>query len=454
MQSDERYLPELLREPREDLDVEIKSWLDLNDVAEHKAILAKALIALANHGGGFVLLGFELANDGVYREAAGRPENLAVYDQDTINGIVTRYAEPNFHCGLEFVAQPETGSQFPIVLVPAGTVPIRSKRAGPERRGIEQNLYYIRRPGPASEPPQNAQEWNNFIHRCTLEHRAGLAESFRNILFGEVAIADPNIQADTWALLDTWIADSLGLWRDKCNDLPTESSARCPFGYWWAAYQILPIGDPVNLGELRRIMAHERVRYSGWPPWPTLEGAGIPINDQADGIESWLGQNDPQEGRAVKADYWRANPQGVFFQLRGHQEDSGEIEPDQPGSTFSLVWPIWRTAECVLHAHAMANRLAGEDEDATILFCTGWTGLQDRWLRAPQRMVLGFDARRWSALEDDITLKVSLKNGSVRDNLIEIVWQLLGPLYERFEFYELPIDLVRQELELMLRRHV
>ena len=51
-------LEDLLIDPREGLDVEFKNWLDL-DSDEHKAVLAKALMAIANHGGGFVVIGFD-----------------------------------------------------------------------------------------------------------------------------------------------------------------------------------------------------------------------------------------------------------------------------------------------------------------------------------------------------------------------------------------------------------
>lgn len=46
-------LADLLLDPREALDVEIKGWLDLAGSDEHKATLAKAILALANHGGGY-----------------------------------------------------------------------------------------------------------------------------------------------------------------------------------------------------------------------------------------------------------------------------------------------------------------------------------------------------------------------------------------------------------------
>ena len=158
MDDDERRLTDLLREPRESLDVEIKGWLDIQNNGEHKAVLAKAMIALANHGGGFIILGFEETADDVV-PAQDKPESLSLYNQDTINGIVHRYAEPPFHCAMAIKEGPGTREKYPIIVVPGvKRVPIRSKRPGPNGRGIEQNVFYVRRPGPRSESPQAGQE--------------------------------------------------------------------------------------------------------------------------------------------------------------------------------------------------------------------------------------------------------------------------------------------------------
>jgi hypothetical protein len=37
----------------------------------------------------------------------------------------------------------------------------------------------------------------------------------------------------------------------------------------------------------------------------------------------------------------------------------------------------------------------------------------------------------------------------MNDNLVEILHPMLAPLYERFEFFELPLALVRTEIERM-----
>jgi hypothetical protein len=60
---------DLLLFPREDLDLEIKAWLDISD-QNHKADLAQALLALANHGGGQVVRCKSARADGVWPESA------------------------------------------------------------------------------------------------------------------------------------------------------------------------------------------------------------------------------------------------------------------------------------------------------------------------------------------------------------------------------------------------
>src|SRR5690242_3660973 len=93
----EAMIDELLAEPREALDVEVKEWLDLTDNA-HRALVAKEVIALANHGGGYVVVGFEELADGTFRPAANRPANLDAWSQDSIQGIVAKYLDPTIQC--------------------------------------------------------------------------------------------------------------------------------------------------------------------------------------------------------------------------------------------------------------------------------------------------------------------------------------------------------------------
>jgi hypothetical protein len=78
-------LQALVAYPREDLDRELKGWLDLDD-GENAASLMKAVLALANHGGGFVLIGFTEELGTWVEDEAGRPADLMMYGQTESTG--------------------------------------------------------------------------------------------------------------------------------------------------------------------------------------------------------------------------------------------------------------------------------------------------------------------------------------------------------------------------------
>ena len=86
--------------PTETLDFEVKGWLDLND-AEARGTVAKAMIALENHGGGFLLIGFSEDQERLIPDPQ-RPTSLAQYGTDEINAIIKKYAEPSFHAHVTF----------------------------------------------------------------------------------------------------------------------------------------------------------------------------------------------------------------------------------------------------------------------------------------------------------------------------------------------------------------
>jgi hypothetical protein len=149
--------PDFLASPRELLDFEIKQWLDLKN-ENHRGLLAKAMIAMENHGGGYVLIGYKEGNPPIPAEE-GRPNDLAIYSSDTLGSILRRYAEPVFNVDIVHVQHPENGGMFPVVIVPGtAAVPVRSKSQSPNGKTITINTYYIRRPGPAGEPIQTAHE--------------------------------------------------------------------------------------------------------------------------------------------------------------------------------------------------------------------------------------------------------------------------------------------------------
>lgn len=443
---DRSRLADLLLDARETLDVEIKGWLDLANSEEHKALLAKALLALANSGGGFVILGFEERDTGA-APASGRPPTLDAYSQDLINAIVQNYAEPAFHCSVHHVQHPVSGVH-PVIGVPGGhRVPIRAKRSGPNNQIVQQHIVYIRRPGPRSEQPLTGREWDELFARCLDARRDELLERIRDLLTGKPSSEDYRKEASQ---LDTWLGECERIWQSRIGTLPPDSPSRCPHGFFTLAYDLDSLQRP-SLSELLDIL-RDAPKLTGWNTWwvPTRQGIAPYISDGA--IECWIGgdTSDHQEHRdAAHADFWRVSPQGLAFLLRGYQEDGDHAlrAGIQPGTSIEPTLPIWRVGEGLLHSAYLAKRLGADN----VRFRVRFTGLRNRqFIQWANPMDYAWAAG--VSKDDALTLDTHIGVDALTGNLVEVVQSLLSPLYERFDFTRLPLEIVQRELNRLRKR--
>jgi len=438
-------LVDLLRYPREELSVELKGWLD-PDSEEHKANLAHAILALANYGGGYIVQGF-LESEGMWQPAGQQQFDPARFTQDFVNGIVRSYADPVFHCEVYHVKHPDTEFRHPIIRVPGEhKVPIRSRRDGPNRIHVRENTYYVRGAGPESRPLRSAREWDELINRCMFNAKEQLLANFRSILLGEVPTS--TTVPDAASQLEEWITDCRARYEvlraeRSSNNLP-DHFAR---GTWSVAYRVVGSSTDQSLPEflelLRKVKGHE----TGWPPWwiPTRPDiAPYPSNGT---IECWLGKNSENLDPA-HSDFWRASPKGMMFLIRGYQEDEPS-EKRRPGRELEFTLPIWRVGECLLHAERLANELVGPS--ASVEFRVIWQGLNGRNLASWNWIYGGFldDAR---SHQDQVTAYLMLSADQISASLPEIVRTLTKPLYEVFNFFEMPMATINSELAKMRAR--
>jgi predicted HTH transcriptional regulator len=203
----QREIVALLDHPREDLNTEIKDWLDLAGKGA-RANLARELLALANHGGGYVLFGFKDTTTG-WIASGTCPHKPEHYSQDEINNILKAHAEPVFEC-YTYHLQSSAGDEHVVIQVPGDhTVPIRA-RGGPSDSRLTDHSYYIRRPGPESAPPDNAHEWDELITRCVDNNHQRNVDSMRRIV--DVIRTAPDIAAalaEQTGTLAKWSEESL-----------------------------------------------------------------------------------------------------------------------------------------------------------------------------------------------------------------------------------------------------
>jgi hypothetical protein len=441
-----RRLQDLVAFPREDLSIELKPWLDLA-ASEGAANLGHALLALANHGGGYVLIGFAEAA-GAWQPVDGRPDSLAGYGQDVVNGIVARYAEPRFHCDVHQVEHPESGDPFPVVVVPGGhRVPIRAKADDPDRRHIRVNTYYIRRPGPCSEAPQTAQEWDELISRCIRANREDLLESVRAVLeTPRGALPFEALEHRAGSPLDEWIEDSRNRFETLLDEEYPDEEPRTRYqhGVYTFAYAIDGDFEPPELPALLQLLQRVQGHETGWPPWLVVGGDKAPRPYEGT-AEAWFFKTtfaDP-----AHSDYWRASPRGLLYQIQGYDDDgmAGHVVGRfPPGEHLDFILPIWRLSPALLHAARLADALG--DATARVEFRVTWEGLRGRYLSAWAQPGRYFPPDRRPAVQDRVESGVSVRADQISDTLPELLSQLLGPLYAVFDFFTMPPENIRAQV--------
>ena len=431
----------LVDEPMERLDCEYKGWLNL-DENHGKAVLVKAAIALANHGGGYIVIGMP-EDENKNPQSEPRPADCPTVTQDAVNNAISRYAEPAFQCGVRFVPHHDTGTEHPVVIVPGMlTVPVMSTSS---QSPLRQHVCYIRKIGPKSEEPHTAEEWRALLNRCVRANRDEMLDAIRTIMTGQVEIQTliPSVLDE----LQDYCDATRSRWTELVSVLPHGHKSRFPHGYWEIGLSLVGAIPAESLSELRsRMNTASRISFTGWPLFLALDRQELGLYPADNCIEAWVGRPVPNRvlDHPEHSDFWRATPEGKLYSIRGYMEDGG-VSRWIPGQVFHATIPVWRLGEALLFATRLAETF--EEVDQIAIHCQ-FTGLSGRRLHFKNDQ--HFAAAVCHA--DSVKLNTLAALQQVRDNLAEVVHSLLIPLYERFDFYQLPLQLVQRELHEMQSR--
>ena len=435
-----------LRDPNESLTFEYKRWLDLG--SNHgKATLAKAVIAMANAEGGFVVIGYEEEGDTL--RSVPCPDGIPEITQDLANGAVQRYADPAIHVRVDWVKNGETGVRHPVVIVPADTgTPAMAKR---DCEGVlNQARIYVRKPGPRSEEPRTVEEWRDLLDRYVRRGRSNMLDAIRAIVEGRAEEADA--QPDLQERLAAFMAASAERHEALIDgaSLPPTEPARMPMGRYEIGFAFDGADEVPSLTSLRsRIDEAHRVKLTGWPAFLTMIRPEFGPFPSDGGIEAWLGRPVGEHFRedAAHANFWRIAPEGLLYMASGYNEDSS-TDRVEPGTAFDLTLPVWRVGEAVLFARRLAATFEGVERIAARV---RWSGLEGRALRTltGTRGSMSYDR---VSRTGEVTSQIVTTPDQIDDTLPEVLRSLLAPVYEIFDFYDLPVRIVEEELANLRRR--
>lgn len=433
--------------PIEDIEIEYKSWLNLSERSA-QAILAKAVIAMANYGGGFVILGFQESDSNRVLESIPKPNEYKDITQDRINSVIQKFATaaPDFHCKVYFISHQQTRVQHPIIKVPGDQKePVMSKRD--EEGYLVKHRCYIRKPGPKSEEPKTSEEWRKLLNRCVRANRDDLLDSIRTIVSGEVTSKqiEPGAQED----LKNFCDSAFLRWQDLIRDLPEEAPQRYLHGFYEMGFalQDATIIDSLNTLKQRLDVAR-RIRTTDWSPFLELPGLQPSYPRGQEIIEAWLGQ--PRSNmfmeRIAFSTFWRVSRDGKLYTLTGYKEDD-PLYRLTPGQNIEIKQPVWRVGEA---AYFVERFCAEFPEVENVLIYLKFSGLEGRKLTFINNPIRMLD-NKINHTPEPIELKDSVSVKELQNNMVEVIYKLLKPLYETFGFFQLDIRLVDEILSSLHR---
>jgi len=388
MAGDRPDLQDLVENPIERIDVELKDWIDIANDDVARANIARHLAALANSGGGYLLFGFR--DDRSPNPSSPYPTKT--FERDTISSIVKKYLTPTFQCEVDFITS-RAGTTHPVVWVPShGAVPVCSKADGPHDakgrpQGIKMGIYYTRATGPESVPINTPELWESLIRRCVVYERTTLVGMFDSLL------RTPPPPSPT---------EALKRWHERadarCVELIRErapassalhSRVKLSYAIRTSDGQTL---DPSRLIELLREVNRELHDLVATPllfyPYTLQDLAPYFVQDFESGqgdrdiLECVVFHDTPLINR--RTDFWRVSLDGLathICPLWEDREDLREHSKREPGTWFCPFYLVGFLAQFVRHARSLATKF---EAASSVEFRCEWHGLANREVFDPR----------------------------------------------------------------------
>jgi hypothetical protein len=435
-------IQDLVDAPCRALEIQYKSWRNL-DHAEDRAELARDLCALANHGGGFIVFGFNehtLAPD----DTDPFRTNCTI---ERVRTIVQTYLDPPIRCEV-VTTMSAAGTVHSVIRVGGhGTTPVCIREDGPavgHEKLVERGAYYVRKHGPLGSGKwlgvplphsckiELSQDWAPLIRRCVRRDREALLSML------DASIDGRSPPPDTAQRVQTWHRAARAAFQTVVPRSPVaDRLARCHYILSYGFEMVRPeMLEHAQLPErLRRTVFDVQTQFrSGWnmfdPPYRRGVQARFVLDpasgdDEVDFLEAaWLRARNPDD----KADFWRVSPHGYATVIRPYPEDQGQLAgtPVSPETYLSPFAVAQEVGELVCHARAFARLFAAVRR---VAFRCEWWGLTGRELFDPD----GHWPHRGPALSDRCVATSQVSIARLGHAWPEVVAQLIAPVVRAVE---------------------
>jgi hypothetical protein len=435
----------------------MKGWID-PDSPEGKAKIVKACIALRNHDGGVLLIGFN-NQTGASEKNSVLADVRAAFHIDKIQGLVSKHCSEPFEVEVRWVDR--TAQEHPVIIVPSGVrapVAVRSPIAGSHGVLLAEHRVYIRSLQSNNTPSTTEatwQDWAGVVGRCFENREADIGrfirrhltpDAIRELLNAAASLPPPSLSLEDQAR--AFLVESAG----RFDTVRAELSYQLPPHGWRevAAVTMGPLNQmPANKAFLN-LLASSNPKYTGWPVW--LDSRGF------HGLQPYIYEGAWETALLAETlghmDFWRATGSGKFYHRRALEDDTAESRLQggpKPGTVLDFGLVVYRTAESIAVPLAFVQAMGGVTEETALAFSFRWSGLKGRKLSSwadPGRML-------WSepmAHQDEYSVTISVPIDTSKSAISAYTNQVVQPLFAIFDGFELEERIVGEMVDKMLSR--
>lgn len=463
MKIDSLQIQELINRPRESLSVELKRWIDPHH-PEGVAKIVRAALALRNHGGGYLIIGFD--NNTLQPDKENVPQNVnSAFHIDNIQGLISRFSSEPFEVTVEF---PEREGQcYPVIVIPPGVkTPVASKS---DLKFNNTKLISIdeifTRSLQANNTPSTTKagwkDWPKIVEICFDNREADIGRFMRRHLSGLtpkmvsdlLSAITKGLEPETTTedLLQSYLLES----EERYKLAIKERGVQLPdHGAWEVAMFI--IGDfPAHSAnhQFLNLLDSSNPNYTGWPIWfdsrHFKEKSDRPylVNSIWEAFIVSIGISFSNH-----IDFMRLDPKGRFYLRRALEDDiSRSKHAPRPLSEFDFGLPIIRTAESIAVGIAFAKAMKSDLEKTILAFTFRWTKLRGRELSSWAQPNHDVSPER-RAYRDEVLTFINVPLETPLSALSEFVSQAIQPLFEVFDGFPLDKNIVEDFTRQLVER--
>jgi hypothetical protein len=466
-------IDEILARPREALNVELKSWIT-PDNPDGQSKIVKAVMALYNRNGGYLLIGFD--NQSLQPVAASvLPSIRSLYDQDAIQQLVSRYSSEPIEVQVDF--RDQGGILYPVLRVPSGVKTVTAvKRDLTNGSGgyllRKSDVYFrsLRTNGAVSSAKAEPNDWSDILNICFDNREADIGRfirrhlpddmgQLRRLICGDGSRSNPPTLGEVTPTDRLSAKTSIVLEQGKARfDAALNASTQLPvgsraleYGRWHISLVLEPaLPDNAPTASFLNRLDTANPSLNGWPVW--LDSSSFREDAFRPRVVggAWQTFIVSFDGWSRHVELQRIVPNGQFYLGRVMQDDLNA--PVEARVILDPILVVIRVAEVMAVGLAFARAL--EVSPTSLLgFRFQWVGLAGRILSTWAQPHLMF-AGRGPATDDTAESFVVVPADAPNAALAAYVIRATSELFSKFSGTELPENMVEDHVMRLLERRL